>query len=158
MFDSIDDLCALGAVVFCGLFAGSASYISLVEHPARVLMSPREALKQWKPSYSRAIRIQIFYLLSGTICALKVGAFPDISLHPETKKLFLFGAICLFISFPYTFVFLMPINSALLALDPATCSETEVKSLLKRWINAHRVRSMASVMAFTVMTVSLRHM
>lgn len=46
------------AVLSCGIFAGAAIYINLVEHPARLETGAALALKQWAPSYRRATLMQ----------------------------------------------------------------------------------------------------
>jgi hypothetical protein len=42
------------AVICCGVFAGAAIYINLVEHPARIEGGTVLALTEWVPSYRRA--------------------------------------------------------------------------------------------------------
>ena len=47
---SLADVCAGLAVGCCGLFAGAALYINLVEHPARMSCGVEIALREWEPS------------------------------------------------------------------------------------------------------------
>ena len=46
------------AVGCCGLFAGAALYINLVEHPARMSCGVEIALREFAPSYKRAAVMQ----------------------------------------------------------------------------------------------------
>lgn len=46
------------AVGCCGLFAGAALYINLVEHPARMRCGVDLALREWALSYPRAAIMQ----------------------------------------------------------------------------------------------------
>ena len=39
------------AVLCCGVFAGAALYINVVEHPARMGFDTRTAATGWAPSY-----------------------------------------------------------------------------------------------------------
>jgi hypothetical protein len=46
------------AVLACGLFAGAAVYINLVEHPARMQCGVEIAATEFPPSYRRATVMQ----------------------------------------------------------------------------------------------------
>jgi hypothetical protein len=46
------------ALCSCGLFAGAALYINLVEHPARMSCDVAVALTEFRPSYKRATVMQ----------------------------------------------------------------------------------------------------
>ena len=47
------------AVLACGLFAGAAVYVSLVEHPARMECGVEIAVAQFPPSYHRGTIMQV---------------------------------------------------------------------------------------------------
>ena len=47
------------AVLACGLFAGAAVYVSLVEHPARMECGVEIATAEFPPSYHRGTIMQV---------------------------------------------------------------------------------------------------
>jgi hypothetical protein len=54
----------------CGIFAGAALYINLVEHPARVSCGVTLAITECKPSYRRGAIMQGSLALAGSILGL----------------------------------------------------------------------------------------
>jgi hypothetical protein len=58
------------ATLATALFTGAAVYISLVEHPARLLCPTAHAVEQWRPSYKRAIVIQVSLAVAGSLLAI----------------------------------------------------------------------------------------
>ena len=78
------------AIVSTALFAGAALYINVAEHPARMLLETRNAVRQWAPSYQRATLMQAPAVLAqgGECGALREGA--DIALpgggQPRTDE------------------------------------------------------------------------
>lgn len=47
------------AVLSCGLFTGATSYVSLVEHPARMECGVELAATEFSPSYRRGTIMQV---------------------------------------------------------------------------------------------------
>src|SRR5437764_12969745 len=47
------------AVLACGLFAGAAVYVSIVEHPARMARGVEIAAAEFPPSYHRGTIMQV---------------------------------------------------------------------------------------------------
>src|SRR2546428_13963689 len=65
---SMADFLGLFATLACGLFAGAAIYVSLVEHPARLSCRTGIAYSQWAPSYKRGTVMQAsLAVMSGTV-------------------------------------------------------------------------------------------
>lgn len=65
------------AVLACGLFAGAAVYVSLVEHPARMECGIEIATAEFPPSYHRGTIMQVTLAALGllsSIAAWLVGA------------------------------------------------------------------------------------
>jgi hypothetical protein len=58
------------ATLATALFTGAAVYISLVEHPARLLCPTAHAVEQWRPSYKRAIVMQVLLVIAGSLLAI----------------------------------------------------------------------------------------
>jgi hypothetical protein len=137
---------ALSIALFgTGLFAGGALHISLVEHPARMKCSMFSALSQFRPSFLIAAKIQVVYLLTATTSSL-------IAIHHGTAPSnWWIPTALIFFSFPYTFIFIMPVNNKLLSAELS--DEKEIKTLLTRWGNLHHLRTAFSLAAFSLMLV-----
>ena len=58
------------AMLATALFTGAAVYISLVEHPARLLCPTAHAVEQWRPSYQRATVMQASLAVVGSLLAI----------------------------------------------------------------------------------------
>ena len=61
------------SIIFTGLFAGAALYVSLVEHPARMANTLEVALAEFRPSYKRAAVMQVILAVIGVAGA--IGAY-----------------------------------------------------------------------------------
>src|SRR5215510_10357247 len=105
------------------LFAGGALYVSLVEHPARILTGPPMAVAQFRTSYPRGARLQGGLAALGTLAA--VAAW--------------WAGALLGLVVPYTLVAILPTNKRL--MDPALAPDSpEARALLRRWTTLHAVR------------------
>jgi hypothetical protein len=127
------------AVLACGLFAGAAIYVNLVEHPARMECGVELAATEFPPSYRR-----------GTIMTGDVGSrvpavfycsmacWGDI-LVARCRSLAGFGH-------PFTPIVILPTNKQLLSptLDRRSA---QTERLLARWGTLHAVRSVLSGLA-----------
>ncbi|RJG10113.1 DUF1772 domain-containing protein [Pseudomonas cavernicola] len=125
---------------FCtSIFAGAAIYITVAEHPARMLGDTRSALTQWAPSYKRATLMQAPLALVGLVTSvaawwLGAGAWWLVAG-------LLIGAVV-----PFTLIAVMPTNRKLLATDRDAAS-AETRILLDRWGKLHAIRSVLSLLA-----------
>jgi Domain of unknown function (DUF1772) len=129
------------ALVAAAAFAGAALYVGFVEHPARLVLDPGCQLRQWRPSYRRATRMQGGLALAAT--ALGLLAWTGTG-DPRWGL----GAALALANWPYTLLAIMPTNRALLATAE---SDPAVAPLMRRWIRLHAVRSglgLAAVAAF----------
>ena len=135
------------ALLCTGLFAGAAVYITLVEHPARIVCGPAVALAEFRPSYRRAATMQASLAALGLLTA--VGAWALGRGVPVLVAGLLLGA-----AIPFTLLVVLPTNRRLLdlALDPHA---PEAASLLARWGRLHAVRSVASIIAFVLLGLDL---
>jgi hypothetical protein len=135
-------LAGLLALVVAAVFAGAASYVSFVEHPARMILDDRAALTEWKPSYRRGAGMQASLAAVGFV----LGVIAVWQLGWQ----WLPGAILLIAGWPYTLLVIMPTNSALKAMEPAQAG-AESRILLQQWGRLHAFRTvlgMAATAAF----------
>lgn len=127
------------AVLACGLFAGAAIYISVVEHPARMECGVEVAATEFAPSYRRATVMQATLsgvgLLSSIATWLRGGSY-----------WWLVGGILIGSVIPFTLIVILPTNKLLLSptLDRHS---PHTERLLARWAALHAVRSVLSGLA-----------
>jgi hypothetical protein len=98
------------ALLSSGLFAGAALYISLVEHPARMLCGTTIAVTQFAPSYKRATVMQASLAAFGTLAAI-------IAWLQGAPAPWLVGGLLLGAVIPFTLMVILPTNKHL--LDPS---------------------------------------
>ncbi|HLZ78892.1 MAG TPA: DUF1772 domain-containing protein [Sphingomonas sp.] len=123
----------LAALVLATLFTGAALYISLVEHPARLVLHDAALLAQWQSSYMRALPIQAGLALLGTAVGLVVWYRSD-------GWQWLVGSLTLLANWPFTMFVIMPTNKRLLAMRQSEAGP-ESRRMLLRWAALHHVRS-----------------
>jgi hypothetical protein len=127
------------AVLACGLFAGAAIYVSLVEHPARMECGVEIATAEFPPSYRRGTIMQVTLAavcLLSSIAAWLAGA---------TFWWVVAGVLQVSV-IPFTLIVILPTNKQLLSptLDKRSA---EAERLLARWGALHAVRSVLSGVA-----------
>jgi hypothetical protein len=127
------------AVLACGLFAGAAVYLSLVEHPARMECGVELAATEFAPSYRRATVMQASLAAVGLISSIAAWL-------AAASFLWVVGGVLLGSVVPFTLIVILPTNKQLLspALDRRSA---ETKRLLARWGMLHAVRSVLSGLA-----------
>ncbi len=130
----------------CGLFAGAAIYINLVEHPARVECGTELAATEFGPSYRRAAAMQASLAATGLICSIAAWL-------SGAGIWWLIGGILLGSVIPFTFLIIMPVNKQL--LDPTLDKgSAKAQELLSRWAKLHAVRSTLSGIALVIFLLS----
>ena len=127
------------AVLACGLFAGAAAYVSLVEHPARMECGVEVAATEFAPSYRRGTIMQASLAAVGLVSSIAAW------LAGATFWWLAAGAL-LGSVIPFTLFVILPTNKQLLSptLDRRS---VEAERLLARWGALHAVRSVFSGMA-----------
>ena len=113
------------ALVSAALFAGAAAYISLVEHPARLLLEDRPLLTQWQSSYAKALPIQSGLAIIGGVCGLAAW-------YLSTQWLWIAGSIALLGNWPFTIIAIMPTNKRLQAVHPEQAGP-DIRAQLVAW-------------------------
>jgi uncharacterized membrane protein len=137
------------ATVACGLFAGAAIYINLVEQPARLSCGVTLALTEWRSGYKRGAIMQASLAVLGSFLAFS-------SWWLDGDSAWLVGGVLLFSVVPFTLIVIFPTNKKLQSkeLDFASARATQ---LLHRWSRLHAVRSGLSFAAFLIFLFALRH-
>jgi hypothetical protein len=131
------------------LFAGGALYVSLVEHPARILTGPPMAVAQFRTSYPRGAWLQGGLAALGTLAA--VGAW-----LAGARIAWLVAGALLGLVVPYTLVVILPTNKRL--MDRALAPDSpEARALLRRWTALHAVRTVLGLAAAAAMAHLLAH-
>ena len=144
--EAIRELAQFLATLCCGLFAGAAIYVNLVEHPARMECGTEIAAIEFGLSYRRAAVMQASLAATGlaaSVLAWLTGA----------SVWWLAGGILLGSVIPFTLVVIMPVNKQLLAptLDKGSARARE---LLCQWGKLHAVRSALSGIALVIFLLS----
>lgn len=134
------------ATLATALFTGAAVYISLVEHPARLLSPTATAVAQWRPSYKRATVMQAPLAVAGSLLA--VAAWLAGAGYVWLLAGLLLGAVV-----PFTLIVMWPVNQGLQDTDLDAASGL-ARSLLVRWGYLHGVRSGLSLLALVLMLFS----
>lgn len=137
----------LAALIAATLFTGAALYITLVEHPVRATLDDAAALRQWKPSYARALPIQAaLAVIGGVLGAIAVAVSHD--------WVWAAGAGVLLLNWPFTMLVIMPTNKRLKQLDPEADGAAG-RTLLTTWSRLHNVRSGLGVIAVLLFAAAL---
>jgi hypothetical protein len=121
------------ALILAAVFAGGAFYVGFAEHPARMALDDRNALKQWKPSYDAG------YMMQASLAAVSaaLGLFAAWSTGDWRWTA---GAVLILANWPYTLLAIMPTNQKLKALAGGDAGP-ESRALLAQWGRLHAVRT-----------------
>ncbi len=127
------------AVLACGLFAGAAVYVSLVEHPARMKCGVEIAATEFPPSYHRGTIMQV------TLAAVCLLSSIAVWLAGATLWWVVAGVLQVSV-IPFTLLVILPTNKQLLSptLDRRSA---QTERLLARWGRLHAVRGALSGLA-----------
>lgn len=136
-------LTATLALVCAALFTGAASYITFVEHPARLQLDDAPLLAQWQPSYSKALPIQSGLAIAGGVAGMAAW-------YLGGEWCWIAGSAVLLANWPFTLLAIMPTNNRLKTIRPDQAGP-ESRALLLSWGKLHNVRSalgLASTLLF----------
>ena len=128
------------ALLSSGMFAGSAFYLTTVEHPARMSVGVSPALREFRPSYKRAASQQAGLAIVCFLCG--------VSMYLLTHDwIWLVGGSLLGAVVPFTLIFTMPTNRLLLD-EAKNLDEQSSRALLAKWARLHAVRTILSLLGF----------
>jgi hypothetical protein len=136
----------LASLILAAAFTGAAFYITIAEHPARMLLRVEQAVAQWARSYAQASVMQASLAAVGGICAIAAW-------WPGREPLFLIGGLILFANWPWTLLVMKPVNDSLRALS-GNSSAVEALPLLNRWARLHGVRDGLGLIATLLLTAA----
>ena len=135
------------ALLCSGLFAGAAVYVSVVEHPARMLGGTSLAVTEFAPSYKRGTLMQASLAAIGTLAAIVAWLL-------GAPAPWLVGGLVLGAVIPFTLIVILPTNKRL--LDPSLDKDSALaEQLLHRWATLHAVRSALSLASFLLFLISV---
>src|SRR4029453_8719430 len=137
------------ALVAAAFFASAALYISVAEHPARMMLDDRSLLVQWKPAYARGLAMQVPLVILGFLLGLAAWWLSG-------DRLWLLGALAMIAPLPWALFAIMPTNHVLESLDPLG-EGAQSRPLLERWGKLHGVRTaLGSAATLIYLLASLR--
>jgi hypothetical protein len=127
----------------CRALRRAATYITFVEHPARLECGTELAATEFGPSYRRATVMQASLAGVGLIAAVIAWA-------QGRGVAVLVGGLLLGLVIPFTLVVILPTNQRI--LDPGLDRRSgKAAALLVRWGRLHAVRSVLGALAFGVL-------
>lgn len=140
--------CELIDTLATGLFTGAAFYILSVEHPARLECGPALGVKEFVASYRRAKIMQPSLAFLGFVAGL-------LAWREGSPVWWLLGGIGMGSLFPFTIIWMLPINNELnrpgLGENP-----DRARQLLVRWGQLHAIRCLIGLMTFILFLLLLR--
>lgn len=146
MADKVEVGAAAVALAAAGMFAGSALFITAVEHPAAMKDSCSNFYSYFTQMFPRAARLQGGLAILGSHAAMVAAAkSPD----SDAKLLWGLSSGLLGAVWPWTLLAMMPTNKKILKQDEK--DETVQSALLTKWGQLHSVRTVLSMSAFAVM-------
>jgi hypothetical protein len=135
------------ALAASAVFAGAAIYVSFAEQPARLRLDDCASLAEWQPSYKRGYAMQaslaIIGFLLGAAAWWQTGAIG-----------FLLGALFMIAGWPWTLLVMMPVNTALMTMEPANPGP-DARALIERWGRLHLARAAFGVLALVAFLAAL---
>jgi Domain of unknown function (DUF1772) len=135
------------ALIAAALFTGAALYVSACEQPARLHLDDGALLTEWKPAYKLGTMMQAPLAIVGALLG-------DIAWWQTGDWRWLLGGAVILFNWPYTFLVIMPVNNALLALESG---DSRGRQLIEKWGRLHAGRTALGILATIIfLRASLR--
>ena len=107
-------------------------------------LNHKPLLIEWKISYTRAAFLQ-------GLLAIVSFALGTVAVYHSGNVCFLIGALLMLTNWPFTFIFIMPINNVLMKIEIENVDEKvdhlQIRSLIAKWNILHAVRTILSFSA-----------
>ena len=129
------------ALIAAALFTGAALYVSACEQPARLHLDDGALLAEWKPAYKFGTMMQAPLAVVGALLGV-------IAWWQTGDWRWLFGGAIILLNWPYTFIVIMPVNNALLALE--TGGNPRARELIEQWGRLHAGRTSLGILATVI--------
>jgi hypothetical protein len=140
-------LLGLLALAVSALFTGAAFYINFAEQPARLKLSDRALLTEWKPAYERGFMMQASLAVLGFL--LGAGAW-----WQTGTALFLIGGLVILANWPWTLLVIKPVNDALMSTPPDQAG-AQSRALIEKWGMLHAFRTGFGALALVLFLAGL---
>ena len=119
--------------VVAALFTGAAIYVNVAEQPARLTLGDLPMLTEWQESYRRAAVMQAALALLG-------AGLGCLAAYRLADWRWLLAALLLIANWPYTLIYIKPINDAL-HRHANSGGDPDARRLVERWGRLHAGRS-----------------
>ena len=129
------------ALIAAVLFTGAALYVSACEQPARLHLDDGALLAEWKPAYKFGTMMQAPLAVVGALLGV-------IAWWQTGDWRWLLGGAIILLNWPYTFIVIMPVNNALLALG--TGGNPRARELIEQWGRLHAGRTSLGILATVI--------
>ncbi len=127
------------ALTLAAVFFGIAVYINVAEQPARLALSDMPLLQQWKVSFGVGIVLQGSLTIVAGLMGLATWWF-----HRDWR--WLAGGILMLVNWPWTLIFIAPINNTLLAISDTSAGPAS-RASIEHWGTVHSGRTAFSLIA-----------
>ena len=129
------------ALIAAALFTGAALYVSACEQPARLHLDDGALLAEWKPAYKLGTMMQAPLAVVGALLGV-------IAWWQAGDWRWLLGGAIILLNWPYTFIVIMPVNNALIALE--TGGNRRARELIEQWGRLHAGRTSLGILATVI--------
>jgi Anthrone oxygenase len=127
------------ALTLAAAFTGAALYVNVAEQPARLALDDQSLLRQWKLSYARAAPMQSALAALSAVLGL-------LAAWQTTDWRWLIGALLILANWPYTILWVMPVDHRLGALTDDQ-ADSSSRGLIEKWARLHAVRTALGIVA-----------
>lgn len=126
-----------------GVFSGLGFSMNLISVPA--IKASKDPLPSFVTTYNNASKVAILSILIST-------AANAVCYYKTNEKRFLYSSILSFFSFPFTLLFIKPINNQLFALQKLgdDYDRQKVYQLVAKWNKLQAARTIAGTAAFLI--------